>query len=60
MREGKTGYFIFPEATGADAKWLMGKTFQSVVVVTVEAGDQKLRSEEFVLKPHTHKPGDHK
>ena len=54
MRDGKTSYFIFPGKTGADAAWLMGKDFQSVVVVTVEVDGRKLRSDELVLKPHTH------
>lgn len=57
MRDGKTSYFIFPGATGADASWLMGKQFQSIVSVTVETPDRKLTSDEFVLKPHTHEEG---
>jgi len=57
MRDGKTAYFIFPGETGADASWLKGKAFQSVVFVDVDADGRKLRSEEFVLKPHTHHDG---
>ena len=61
VRDGKTHYFIFPGESGADASWLLGKKFQSLVVVALESEGVKLRSEEFVLKPHTHQPGaEHK
>ncbi|MFT5433123.1 MAG: hypothetical protein ACI9OJ_003828 [Myxococcota bacterium] len=57
VRGTKTQYFIFPGETGSDAKWLLGKTFQSLVVVNIRSADVALQSEEFVLKPHTHAPG---
>jgi hypothetical protein len=59
LRDGKTGYFIFPGETGADAAWLVGKTFQSVALVELKAGGRTLRSDEFVLKPHSHHHGAH-
>lgn len=59
MRDGKTNYFIFPGDSGADASWLQGKQFQSIVEVAVEAGDTELNSDELVLRPHTHHDGDH-
>ena len=54
LRDGKTNYFIFPGATGADATWLKGKRFQSVVTVHIPGKDGPLTSDELVLKPHTH------
>lgn len=57
VRAGKTNYFIFPGNTGADAKWLMGKKFTSIVVVAVPTGETATESAEFVLRPHTHGPG---
>lgn len=54
MRDGKTNYFIFPGKTGADSAWLIGKSFQSIAFVEVEAGGQKMRSEELVIRPHSH------
>lgn len=54
MREGKTNYFIFPSREGVDASWLQGLSFQSIVIVTISDGTQRLTSEEFVLKPHSH------
>ncbi|MGK0480179.1 MAG: hypothetical protein ACJAQ3_000141 [Planctomycetota bacterium] len=54
MRGGKTNYFIFPSADGEDASWLQGLEFQSIVIVSIQDGDQHFTSEEFVLKPHSH------
>lgn len=54
VREGKTNYFIHPGATGADASWLMGKTFQSIVVLRFTRDGVACTSEEFVLTPHSH------
>lgn len=54
VRDGKTNYFIFPSQDGEDASWLMGKEFQSIVIVRFSRGGQAFVSEEFVLKPHTH------
>lgn len=59
VRDGKTNYFIFPGDTGADASWLMGNGFQSIVQVTFTVGDATLASEEFMLTPHTHADGGH-
>lgn len=58
MREGKTNYFIFPGDTGADAAWLMGKAFQSIVTLAVDAGGAGFMSEELLLRPHTHAAGE--
>ncbi len=57
VREGRTNYFIFPGETGADAKWLMGATFTSIVVVMFRADGKDFVSEEFMLAPHTHADG---
>ena len=57
VRDGKTNYFIFPGETGADAKWLMGDKFASIVRVTFPAGGSGHVSEEFMLVPHTHADG---
>ncbi len=54
VRAGKTNYFIFPGATGADATWLMGASFQAPVEVEVPGPDGVLRTERFTLRPHTH------
>jgi len=54
VRDGKTNYFIFPSRQGDDANWLMGKTFQSIVVVRFVRDGKAFASEEFVLKPHVH------
>ncbi len=54
IREGRTNYFIFPGDSGADASWLQGKRFQSIVKVVFEHGGKTHTSEEFVLVPHTH------
>lgn len=54
IRDGATNYFIFPSQEGEDASWLVGKEFQSIVVVRFSRGGQAFVSEEFVLKPHTH------
>ena len=54
IRGGKTNYFIFPGDTGADASWLKGKEFRSIVSVSIPAEGGALTSAEFVLKPHTH------
>jgi hypothetical protein len=57
VRGARTNYFIFPGETGADAAWLMGATFSSVVRVTFQAEGQRYVSEEFMLVPHTHADG---
>lgn len=54
VREGRTNYFIFPGATGVDASWLVGKTFQSIVVLRFARDGVACSSEEFVLTPHSH------
>lgn len=55
VRNGGTNYFIFPGDTGADASWLKGAAFSSIVVVRYKGADGKDHaSEEFVLKPHAH------
>ena len=54
LRDGKTNYFIFPGETGADAAWLKGKTFESIVTVCVPTEAGALTADEFVLQPHTH------
>lgn len=57
VRDGKTHYFVFPGETGADAKWLQGAKFQSIVQVTFTVGTTTYTSDEFVLVPHTHADG---
>ena len=57
LADGKTDYFIFPGTTGEDATALMGKTFSSLASLAFETGAQKAVSDEFVLQPHTHAPG---
>ncbi len=57
VRDGKTNYFIFPGETGADAKWLMGVKFASIVRLMFKANGKALTSEEFMLVPHTHADG---
>ena len=57
VRDGKTNYFIFPGETGADASWLVGATFQSIVRVTFSGDGTSYASEEFMLVPHTHADG---
>ncbi len=54
MRAGKTNYFIFPGSSGADATWLQGKDFQSIVSLRISNAGSELVSEEFVLSPHAH------
>ena len=54
IRDGKTNYFVFPGATGADATWLQGKTFNSLTLVKLEINGKAVRSEEFSLAPHVH------
>ena len=54
VRDGKTNYFIFPSQDNEDAAWLMGKQFQSIVVVRFARDGQAFASEEFVCKPHVH------
>lgn len=57
VRDGRTNYFIFPGDTGADAAWLVGAKFASIVKVTFEADGRSYTSEEFMLVPHTHADG---
>jgi hypothetical protein len=57
VRDGRTNYFIFPGETGADAAWLKGEKFASVVRVTFTADGKEYASEEFMLVPHTHADG---
>ncbi len=57
VRGGKTNYFIFPGETGADAKWLMGVRFASIVRLTWMVDGKSHVSEEFMLVPHTHADG---
>lgn len=54
VRDGMTNYFIYPSRDGEDASWLQGKDFYSIVMVRFAKGDEKIASEEFVLKPHVH------
>jgi hypothetical protein len=54
VRDGRTNYFIFPSQDGEDASWLMGKEFQSIVILRFSRDGQAFVSEEFVLKPHAH------
>lgn len=53
-RDGKTNYFIFPGDTGADAAWLMGKSFEGQVTVTFSHGDKEFTTAAFELIPHSH------
>jgi hypothetical protein len=53
IRDGRTNYFIFP-SQGEDASWLMGKEFQSIVILRFSRGGDSFASAEFVLKPHVH------
>ncbi len=57
IRRGKTNYFIFPFAAEHNSRWLMGKDFSSIVLVSFEDAGTSYVSEEFVLKPHTHVDG---
>ena len=57
IRSGKTNYFIYPSEDGQDSKWLMGKDFSSIVVVSFTADGTNYTSEEFALVPHTHADG---
>jgi hypothetical protein len=57
IRAGKTNYFIYPSQDGQDSKWLMGKDFSSIVVVSFSVDGKKYTSEEFALVPHTHEDG---
>lgn len=54
IRSGRTNYFVFPSRDGEDTSWLVGREFQSIVVVRFTRDGQAFASEEFVLKPHTH------
>jgi hypothetical protein len=58
VRAGRTNYFVFPGATGADSAWLTGATFSSVASLVVESEGRKLQSVEFVLVPHAHAEGE--
>lgn len=58
VREGKTNYFIFPGATGADAEWLKGN-FRSQATIQFSDGGKTYSSAPFTLVPHTHGPGGH-
>jgi hypothetical protein len=57
VRDGRTNYFIFPGESGADAAWLVGAKFASIVKVTFDADGRTYTSEEFMLVPHTHADG---
>lgn len=54
VRAGKTNYFVFPGATGADSTWLKGLEFASIAVVTFDLEGVTCTSDEFVLRPHGH------
>ena len=58
VRSGTTNYFIFPGDSGADARWLRGAEFQSVVRVSFAHDGVAYVSDDFALRPHTH-GGDH-
>lgn len=58
VRQGRTNYFIFPGDTGADARWLRGATFRSVVRVSFAHEGVAYVSDDVLLHPHGH-PGDH-
>lgn len=57
LRNGMTNYFIFPGDSGQDPRWLMGKDFQSIVIVSFTVGNGRYTSDEFTLIPHTHADG---
>ena len=60
IRGGKTNYFVFPGATGADATWLVGPDFRAQVVVSFTSGGVTYTSEAFELEPHAdHDHADH-
>ena len=52
IRDGKTNYFIFPGDTGADATWLMGKSFKTMVRISLEVEGQAVQTIPFHLSPH--------
>jgi len=58
VRDGKTNYFIFPGATGADPTWLMGD-FRSTATIQFAADGASVSVAPFTLVPHTHGPGEH-
>lgn len=58
VRDGKTNYFIFPGATGADPGWLMG-IFRSTATIQFAADGASVSVAPFTLVPHTHGPGEH-
>lgn len=58
VRNGKTNYFIFPGATGADSSWLMGN-FRSTATIQFSSEGKTLSAAPFTLAPHTHGPGGH-
>lgn len=53
MRDGKTNYFIFPGETGADASWLEGEKFRSMVKVTFTADGQSYETIPFTIVGHS-------
>ena len=53
-RNGMTNYFIFPGETGADASWLVGKSFKDQVVVSFDKSGSQIKSGKFELTPHVH------
>lgn len=57
VRAGKTNYFIFPGATGADAAWLTGADFEGNALLVIKLGDKVLLTLPFTLVPHTHAGG---
>lgn len=58
-RKGLTNYFIFPGDTGTDASWLMGASFRSIVTIQVNRDGKPLKTQPFLLVPHTHGPSGH-
>lgn len=58
IRDGKTNYFIFPGASGADPSWLMGN-FRSTATIQFTADGASVSVAPFTLVPHTHGPGGH-
>ena len=51
LRDGKTDYFVFPGATGADAAWLAGDGWTAAVEVRARDDGRVLEADAFVLEP---------
>ncbi len=53
-RNNSTNYFIYPGESNIDSNWLMGKNFQSSVIVSFVNNRKKYRSSMLTLTPHNH------